>query len=197
MNIGLKRFDAETVEIAWLENTKRNIFEKLWQIDIKNVEECQLVANEIIAFQAVDGTFGLVDDPRKIPSDAHWDFIQEPTIICVAILMKIKNPAIEEQAEFHSALKRGLSVLTRSRLEGHGYDALSSQIKAMKYLIEGNLKKYLYDQQSISKQFGKMTSDILKQYRTMLENNETCYGFANYYDDIKEVLDLYDNKEIF
>ena len=132
--------------------------------------------NAILAFQAEDGSFRLLDSYR-VPSDARVDFCYIPTYLCTAILMKayLCAPSLIRQ----DALRRTLTACCGRSLRGHGYDAFRGQLEALEIFIQGGVREFLSCHKDLCPEFTAMLNSITAALRSSPESEELETNIAS------------------
>ena len=114
---------------------------------------------EVLAFQEKDGSFNLLDS-FKVESDARVDFCYMPTYLCTAIIMKsfMTNSALLSGHE--DALQKALRKCCGRKLAGHGYEASSGRIEAIKVFMKAGLREFLLYHNDLCPEFTEMIESV-------------------------------------
>lgn len=176
--------------------------EKKYEILKKGIEDIQSmdVNNKyfkdvvilISSIQNEDGTFKLINS--SVPNDINDYYNNETMYICASIYIKLylyDKEWFEENIGIEK-LEKVLNKISKTFLCGHGYDALSVQIKYMKMFIDCGVKSFIDIYYGINESFTYMIILIITSYQERIRNNNFNYGFGNYEKEIKEVIEKYE-----
>ena len=198
MTIKLNRkrsFAADVYEMdRIIESLNRLLDEK---VDVESKDYLENIS-AILNFQAYDGSFNLLDSFR-VESDVRVDYCFMPTYICTAILMKVYLHGDEDlKIKVRQALADALKTCTWRNLRGHGYEALSSQIKAIKIFMKGGVREFLAYHKDLCLEFADMILSIKEEYRSMVKN-QTFFGSwgESYEEGIKTVDEYLSHSNVF
>jgi hypothetical protein len=144
-----------------------------------------LTLEELLAFQDSDGSFKLLDSTR-VPSDIRVDYCYMPTYLGSAILMR---EYLSGKSELASNLNKALNQCLHRNLEGHGRDAESGCIEAIKVFKAGGLREYLKYGEHICPMFHRMVVDILTRRRSSLGLGMLGERGEDYDKDWRELLE--------
>ena len=147
-------------------------------------EDTDLTLEEVCSFQETDGSFSLLDT-TKIPNEAVIDFINQPTHICISILMK---EYLKGSTQVKKGLIKGLNYTFQTGLRGHGYEAEKILIRQLKVFIKGGLLEFLENKKEICPRFHCMIHNIIHQYNYNLINNKTLGPWREDYQEEWEKL---------
>ena len=121
-----------------------------------------LTIEELLLFQDEYGSFKLLDS-YEVPAEARIDFCYMPTYIGSAILMK---EYLNGEKQLKEQLEKALEASLKGGLSGHGYDAESGRISALKIFIKGGLQEFLESHNHICPEFHNLIHNILHQYNS-------------------------------
>lgn len=119
--------------------------------------------SEILAFQAQDGSFALVDSPR-IESDARVAYYYEPSYLCCALLMREALASDQPGQAVLDALGRGLAFCCGRGLQGHGFDAQEGEEKAMGWFLGCGLEDFQLFYPDLVPEFTELTRSLLGRW---------------------------------
>ena len=118
--LGMKRFEVEHPDLRAMDRLIRTM--EAWLANAHSEEEEQEAREELLRFQAEDGSFRLLDT-LEVPSDAHVDYCYMPTYLGTAILMKGLTDG--ELGALAQPLSKAMLFCTHRGFSGHGYEAES------------------------------------------------------------------------
>lgn len=179
-------------------NLMRRDLEKLINCKFNSDNEWNDVIRQIIQFQYEDGSFNLLDSYR-IESDCRVEYCYEPTYICSALLIKalLKDKEVFTGKE-EIILSRALHMCCARGLNGHGYDSIQGQIKAIHYFMNCNIKEFLNEYPEICPEFTDMFKQIKEQYaKYVKEQTFTGVWGENYKDDIMKIHNYFNLTPLF
>ena len=156
------------------QSSQRPDFAKLFEIikeleKLLNQEESSLTIASLLNFQQVDGSFGLIE-AKGLPNEARIDFIDRPTYLVAAILMREYLAGNEEATD---SLKRALAFSAKTKFAGHGYEAESTLIDSLKIFIKGGLPHFLKEQTGFSPEFHLLVHNHLHRLTEYLSNRQS------------------------
>lgn len=179
-------------------NAMRKDLEALINSDLNYNEEWNALIKEIIQFQYEDGSFNLLDS-YHIESDCRVLYCHEPTYICSALLIKalLNNKDVFTGKE-DIILSKALHMCCARRLQGHGYDSMDGQIKAINYFMKCNIKDFLKKYPNICPEFTEMFQ-MIKECYSKYEKEQGFFGpwGANYKDDILKINRYFNSMPVF
>jgi len=111
-----------------------------------------------------------------MPSDARVDFVFFPTYLAISILTRVllDYPEVPKQIpNYYEVLRKGFIFATYRKLRGHGYNAESEMIEAIKILSLGKVPKYLALNPDFCPEMLQILKDIKKELTEALEKGET------------------------
>lgn len=161
-------------------------------------EEWYETVCQLVAFQACDGSFNLLDSNR-IESDCAVYYCYEPTYIGTSILMKafLNNKNLLTGKE-DIILSGAMHACCERQLQGHGCDRLRDMIKAIYYFIDCDVKRFIEDYPNICPEFNMMFADIMKKFAMRVEKKEFVNEWGvNYKDEILGINDYFSRNVIF
>lgn len=166
------------------QSSQNPVFEDLYAMvrtmeNLLKGEETDLTLEELFSFQDKDGSFGLFDS-QDIPNEAIIDFINVPTHIAGAILMK---EYLKGNKEVKDKLENALRFTRMTGLQGHGYDFERGTIKSLEIFISGGLAEFLEKEKTVCPGFHNMIHNILHMYEANLLKNCT---FGPWREDYSE-----------
>lgn len=172
------------------QNLKEVNFEEMQQIiklmvDLLEGKESEIKLEDLDLFQEEDGGIYLIE-PKNLPREARLDFVNIPTYIHTAILMK---EYLKGKKEIEEYLLRGLKFTTKSAFLGHGYDSENFKISGLKIFIKGGLSNFLEYHSSLYPEFNLLIHNILHEYNSKLASNNTLGSWGeDYKRDWKEIV---------
>lgn len=146
--------------------------------------DSEVTLEELIAFQKQDGSFSLFE-PGKIPREAVVDFVNTPTYIASAALMKEYLKGNKGVAD---PLKEGLAYICNTGLQGHGYDGLRTEIYSLKIFIRGGLRQFLLEERELYPPFNCQVLNLLHGFSSRLLNGSTLGPFGADYEEDWQML---------
>ena len=171
----------------------KNLYEKMLYAEYKDRVSRRELAEELMGLQKEDGSWKVIGSLR-CDMDAVVDFAFEPTYYATAALIHYMRKESVFDEKVKEALKRGLEFSMRRHLAGHGYEAVSQQLKALNIYKEAGLYSWLRENRTEYPEFDRMISNIIFKYRRGLYTGRT---FADWDHDFKEEfqkeVDDYDN----
>lgn len=143
----------------------------------------------IIAFQAEDGSFRLLDS-YQVPSDACVDFCHMPTYLCTAILMKayLTDEALIGEEE---SLKDALNACCKGKLSGHGYDAFRGRIEALHVFMQAGVREFLMYHRNLSRKFAGMMAQIAADFQEREGKGNFHSGWDEGYESEIRIINHY------
>ncbi len=165
-------------------------------LNIKD-ENIKRQLDSIVEFQAEDGSFNVLDDPR-MPPDAFVDFHLYPTVMCSAILMKAVLLYPEECRDYLPVLVKALGRVSEIGIGGDGYSYLDCQMEYLKIYIDAGLLSFLYRYADIQPRFTETIHNIRSSYERFIETGDFIHGFGQDYEqEIREMYSLLSHHRIF
>lgn len=132
-------------------------------------ENADLKLDALCSFQDLRGSFSLFDFDI-VPNDVRTDYINIPTYIGTAILMKVY---LKGNEDLKDRLIKGLNFTAKTHLSGHGYDEERTRIHSLKIFCKGKLIDFLENKREICPAFHSMIHNILHNYNSNLLNYKT------------------------
>jgi len=156
------------------------------------------VIKQIIEFQCEDGSFNLLDSYR-IESDCRVEYCHEPTYICSALLIEalLKDKEVFAGNE-DIILSKALHMCCARGLNGHGYDSMQGQIKAINYFAKCHIKEFLKVYPNICPEFTDMFNQIKEQYdKYVKEERFTGAWGEDYKEEIMKIHNYFNDIPLF
>lgn len=172
------------------QDVKKPDFEKLnksirLMTDFLEGSEAEFSLKELILFQDGRGSFSLFET-YELPNEAVIDYINIPTYICTAALMK---EYLNGNGNVKDSLVKGLRFTKSTGFRGHGYDSERLLIKAVEIFIKGGLTTFLEEERYLYPGFNKLVHNIVHKYNSNLIKGNT-FGLwgEDYKKDWKEIV---------
>lgn len=170
-------------------DTGRPDFEKLDEMlkaldNLLDGRDSEVNLEELIAFQKQDGSFSLFE-PGKIPHEAVVDFVNTPTYMATAVLMK---EYLKGNKGVAGPLKEGLAYTCNTGLQGHGYDELKTEIHSLKIFIRGGLHQFLLEERELYPPFNCLVLNLLHRFSSRLSSGCTMGPFGADYEEDWQML---------
>ena len=197
-NIILRKNNGEDLDFNKMQATLEDLREFLAEDVRPGDEGWRKNFERILAFQAEDGSFGLIE-PSNAPADARVEFYYTPTYICAAIMMKafMADESLIGQAREH-ALKGALRASAGRKLRGHGYDAEAGCLDAMQIFIRGGVKKFLMLHPEICPEFTRIVEGIVDGCRERITKGDFIVGWnEDRKADISGIVEHFDTYRVF
>lgn len=135
---------------------------------------------ELIHFQDTDGSFKLLDSYDVI-SDARVDFCHVPTYLATAIIMKAYlNDSKCLSGKEQTILVPALTMCCARGLCGHGYDAMSGQIAAMRIFLRARVQDFIRKYPAMCPKFTMMINSIVDEYRSYIAEGTSAFDFEGW-----------------
>ncbi len=145
--------------------------------DLKNY--CKSLVNGQREVNGLNGySWCLTPNIKKMQSDSRFDFINLPSIIATATLMKVRleYPVISKAIPgFDDALHKGL-LFSSLRMHGHGYEWLSGLVKSFGIFSKSGIFSFLDE----NPEFCTVAVENLNRYRVNLLDTLLISGELHY-----------------
>ncbi len=183
MKLIRENFQTPNLEII---NIQIKLLEITNKLDVKTKEFSDII-RMILEFQDEDGSFKMIDT-YQVESNIRQDFCHYPTYLCTVLL--IKSYLYDKKSVDSIKLNKALDNCCNRNLWGHGYEGLESQLKTMKLFYECGIKEFL--NYNYNQKFSNMIDEIINNYKKRIKDEDYTYGFGNYKNEIKEIVELYE-----
>ena len=132
------------------------------------------------------GSWSIVPNDDRMPTDARVEFIFLPTYLVTAILSRvmIEYPEIASSIPNYSvALQRGMRFCSYRKLYGHGYEADEGAAEALTILSMGKVPLLLERDNNLCPELLKAIQDVTEELQHRLKKNN---AIGQWGEDLQE-----------
>ena len=153
--LGMKRFEVEHPDLRAMDGLIRTM--EAWLVNAHSEEEEREAREELLRFQAEDGSFRLLDT-LEVPSDARVDYCFMPTYLGTAILMKGLTGG--ELGALAQPLSKAMQFCTHRGFSGHGYEAESHRQAVLRIFRMAGCREFVSAHPGLCEAFTELWSAV-------------------------------------